>query len=51
MKKRASTKSGKSKRRAKAARDLPVVKKSTSVRGGLTALPIDTYDSTNVLLP
>ena len=51
MKKRASTKNGKSKRRAKVSRDLPVAKKSTSVRGGLTALPIDTYDSNNLLLP
>ena len=51
MKKRASTKNGKAKRRAKATRDLPVAKKSTSVRGGLTALPIDTYESNNLLLP
>jgi len=50
MKKRASTKSGKAKRRAKATRDLPVAKKSTSVRGGMAALPVDTYDSTNYLM-
>ena len=50
MKKRASTKTGKAKRRAKATRDLPVTKKSTSVRGGLAALPVDTYDSTKYLM-
>ena len=50
MKKRASAKSAKSKRRAKATRDLPAAKKSGSVRGGLAALPIDTYDSTNYLM-
>lgn len=50
MKKRASTKSVKSKRRSKTTRDLPVAKKSTSVRGGLAALPIDSYDSTNYLM-
>ena len=49
MKKRAS-KSGKSKRRSKTTRDLPVAKKSTSVRGGLAALPIDSYESTNSLM-
>ena len=51
MKKRASTKGGKAKRRTKTARDLPVAKKSTNVRGGMAALPIDTYDSNNLLLP
>ena len=50
MKKRASTKNGKAKRRAKATRDLPVAKKSTNVRGGMAALPIDSYQSTNYLL-
>jgi hypothetical protein len=49
MKKRAS-KSAKSKRRSKTTRDLPVAKKSTSVRGGLAALPIDSYESTNYLM-
>ena len=50
MKKRASTKSSKSERPSKTTRDLPVAKKSTSVRGGMTALPIDSYDSTNYLM-
>jgi hypothetical protein len=50
MKKRASTKSGKAKRQTKTTRDLPVAKKSASVRGGMTALPVDTYDSTNYLM-
>ena len=49
MKKRAS-KSAKSKRQSKTTRDLPVAKKSTNVRGGLTALPIDSYESTNYLM-
>ena len=49
MKKRAS-KSAKSKRQSKTTRDLPVAKKSTNVRGGMAALPIDSYQSTNYLL-
>jgi len=50
MKKRASSKNGKAKRRTRATRDLPAAKKSTSVRGGMAALPIDTYAGTNYLL-
>ena len=50
MKKRASTKSGEVQAAVKTTRDLPVAKKSTSVRGGLAALPVDSYDSTNYLM-
>ena len=50
MKKRASIKSAKSKQRAKTTRDLPVAKKSTSVRGGMAVLPIDSYASSNYLM-
>ena len=50
MKKRASTRSAKAKPRAKTTRDLPVAKKSTSVRGGMAVLPIDSYASSNYLM-
>jgi hypothetical protein len=63
MKKRASTKTGKAKRRGKAP-DLTVSRKGSSVRGGVTtlagrqaappvglaALPIDTYSPSDFLL-
>jgi hypothetical protein len=48
--KKSAAKSAKSKRQSKTTRDLPVAKKSTSVRGGMAALPIDSYQSTNYLM-
>jgi hypothetical protein len=48
MKKRASAKN--TKRKAKSVGDLPVAKKkSGAVRGGMAALAIDDYASTNYL--
>ena len=43
MKKRASIKSAKSKQRAKTTRDLPVAKKSTSVRAAWLRSHVDSY--------
>jgi len=49
MKKRVSTKN--TKRKAKSVGDLPVSKKkSGAVKGGMAALPIDDYASTNYLM-